>query len=79
MIVNSLLQGKEDAERLDLILSLTSIASGSIKAALRDHYVNGQPTEMCCLLHDVARQNFNRSRKRLNEVYRVTCAIHGVG
>ena len=78
MIVHSLLQGQESAERIALLLSLTSISSTAIRAALYDHYVKGHPSQTVCFTYDITRQNFNRAMRKLNHVYSVTCAVHGI-
>lgn len=78
MIVHSLLQGQETRERLELVLSLTSIRSGPLRDALFAYYVDGMPAATAQFTFDVAKQNFNRAQKILNETYSITCAIHGV-
>jgi len=78
MIVHALLQGQETRERLELILSLTSIRPGPIRDALFSHYVDGMPAAAAVFTHDVAKQNFSRAQKTVNKVYSTTCAIHNI-
>lgn len=70
-----LLQGMEDAERFDILLSFIRIDNENMKAALRDHLVKpaeGKPggfsKRNAALFNDVDVSNFNRDLKRLNKV-----------
>lgn len=62
-----LVQGGQDAESVELLLSLTSISSEDVKDALTDHLVRGLADSTSCALHDVKQSNFNRALKRLEE------------
>jgi len=74
----TLLQGHETEERVNLLLSLTSIKSEPIRDALVQHYVKGMPVPACCWTFDITRQNFARAVKKLNHVYSVSAAVHGI-
>ena len=70
-----LLQGMEDAERFDILLSFTRIDSDDVKAALRDHLVKpaeGKPggfsKTSAAQFNNVDVSNFDRALKRLNAV-----------
>lgn len=76
--VHALLQGGESELKIDLLLSLTSIRSESVKAALKDHYVRGQPNQNCQLIHDVSQQEFSRAKVRLKEVYETVQQLNDV-
>lgn len=70
-----LLQGMEDPERLEILISFTRIASEDVKAALRDHLVKpdtgkagGFSEDNAAQFNGVSASNFNRALKRLNIV-----------
>lgn len=63
-----LTQGGQTAERLELLFSLTRIASDDIKAALNDYLVRGLPDATASSLNGVAQSNFNRALNGLEEV-----------
>jgi hypothetical protein len=65
-----LIQGGEDAERLELIISLTKITSESVQQALIDHFKKGSglAAETAAAVNGVKLSNFMRSINRLEEV-----------
>ena len=63
-----LTQGGQTAERLELLFSLTRIASDDIKAALSDYLVRGLSDATASSLNGVAQSNFNRALNGLEEV-----------
>lgn len=63
-----LTQGGQTAERLELLFSLTRIASDDIKAALSDYLVRGLSDATASRLNGVAQSNFNRALNGLEEV-----------
>lgn len=63
-----LTQGGQTAERLELLFSLTRIASDDIKAALSDHLVRGLSDATASSLNGVAQSNFNRALNSLEEI-----------
>lgn len=75
--VHALLQGKESELTINLLVELTSFTSESIKACMYQHYVKGLSDDMCCMIYDVKRQNFNRAVKRINEVYSIVQQLNG--
>lgn len=62
-----LVQGGQDAESVDLLISLTSISSEDVKDALKKHLVTGLTDSTSCSLYGVSQSNFNRALKRLEE------------
>lgn len=62
-----LTQGGQSVERLDLLFSLTRIASDDIKAALSDYLVRGLSDAAASSLNGVAQSNFNRALNGLEE------------
>lgn len=77
-IVHALLQGMEKADKVGLLLELTSISSDSLKSALTEHLVKGTAAPMVCTIYDVKQQNFSRGLKRLNEVYSIVCQLNDI-
>lgn len=63
-----LTQGGQTAERLQLLFSLTRIASDDIKAALNDYLVLGVSDATASRLNGVAQSNFSRALNGLEEV-----------
>ena len=65
-----LIQGGEDAERLELIISLTKITSENVQQALIDHFKKGSglSAETAAAVNGVKLSNFMRSINRLEEV-----------
>lgn len=62
-----LIQGGKCDEGLKLLLSLTSISSEDVKAALHDHLVKGLSDTLSAQVNGVALPNFNRALNRLEE------------
>jgi len=52
--------GHESAERVELLLSLTSIRSESVRAALCDHLVKGHAVAQAAALNDAQDANVRR-------------------
>ena len=77
-IVHALLQGKEDPQKVDLLLSLTNISSDTIRQALKQHLTEGTPAQMLYMIYDIKQQNFCRAMKRLNEVYSIVCQLNNI-
>ena len=66
--MRDLVQGGEDAETVELLLSLTRIDSDDVKSALKDYLVRGLGDAATCALHQIAQSNFNRALNRLESV-----------
>jgi hypothetical protein len=62
-----LLAGHESAERFDLLLSLTSIRSEGIQAAVRDHLVNGHAVASAAALNGELDKNVRRAIATLEQ------------
>lgn len=63
-----LTQGGQSAERLELLLQLTSISSEPVKDALADHLVRGLADATSDSLNGITQANFNRALKTLEAV-----------
>lgn len=63
-----LVQGGQDAETVELLLSLTRIDSEDVKLALVAHLVHGLSDATSCATYDVSQSNFNRALNRLEQV-----------
>lgn len=63
-----LVQGGQDAETVELLLSLTRIDSEDVKLALEKHLVQGLCDARSCDIYDVSQSNFNRALNRLEQV-----------
>lgn len=63
-----LTQGLESAERLELLLALTSIKSEDVKDALADHLVRGLADATAAGLNGVTQSNFKRALNTLEAV-----------
>lgn len=64
--MNYLIQGGENAERLTLLISLTSIKSEDVIDALHDHLVKGLGDKFAATLNGIEPSNFSRAFKTLN-------------
>ncbi|ARB12899.1 MULTISPECIES: hypothetical protein [Vibrio] len=60
-----MLAGMESQERLELVISLTSIRSEPMKAALQRHFVDGVNSSACAALEDIPESNFQRAIDRV--------------
>ncbi|MBF4433238.1 hypothetical protein ERJ77_01760 [Vibrio anguillarum] len=60
-----MLAGMESQERLELVISLTSIRSEPKKAALQRHFVDGVNFSACAALEDIPESNFQRAIDRV--------------
>lgn len=63
-----LVQGGQDAETVELLLSLTRIDSDDVKQAMKDHLVTGLADSTACALREISQSNFNRALNRLESV-----------
>ena len=68
MIENYLLQGMEPAERVEILLSLTSIKSENIREAVRAYLVEGKSRGFAAGLNDIPEGNLTRALDKLNVV-----------
>jgi hypothetical protein len=75
MNLKFLMPGVENAETVDLLLSLTKINSEEIQDAIRDHLVRGRDMAGAALLNDVPKQNLSRALVKLNEVAEIVQKI----
>lgn len=63
-----LVQGGQDSETVELLLSLTRIDSEDVKSAISDYLVTGLADSSACALHGIAQSNFNRALNSLESV-----------
>ena len=56
-----LVQGSQSAERLELLLQLTKIASEDVKDALRDHLVRGMSDALAAAANGIKQSNLKRA------------------
>lgn len=63
-----LFQGMLSKERLDILISLTSLRSPEVIKALEDHYVGNVAYNVSYILNGVDSSNFKRNCKLLNDV-----------
>lgn len=66
--MKSLVCGAESRERIELLISLTSIKSEGIKEALKNHYVNGMSESAAAAFEDVQQSNVKAAMLRLEKV-----------
>jgi hypothetical protein len=66
--VKYLIQGGESAERVELLLQLTSIRSEDIQDALADHLVRGLSDATAAGINGLTQSNFKRALDKLEEV-----------
>lgn len=64
-VAHGLLPGKVPVEQFDLLLDGTSIRGEAVKAALRDHLVNGLAPVEAWKKHDVNKSQFSLRLKGL--------------
>ena len=76
--MNYLLSGGYNPQKLELLLSLTSIRSDDIRAAIADHLIRGASIDFAASLNLVDSSNLKRSLKKLNEVARVVEEIKNI-
>ena len=65
--MNHLKHGGHNSEKLELLLSLTSIRSDDVKAAIKDYLIRGANLEISAELNCINTPNLKRALKRLNE------------
>jgi hypothetical protein len=65
-----LLRGDESKEKIDLLVSLTSITSEKTIGAFYSYYVDGRTDSQSVEVNGVTASNFSRDIKKLNEVAR---------
>lgn len=63
-----LVQGGEDSETVELLLSLTRIDSDDVKSALKDFIATGLSANTACDMRGIELSNFNRALNRLEQV-----------
>lgn len=76
--MNYLLRGGYNPQKLELMLSLTSIRSEDIRAAISDHLVKGFRVEDSASLNLVDAGNLKRALKKLNETARIVEEIKNI-
>ena len=76
--MNYLLSGGYNPQKLELLLSLTSIRSDDIRAAIADHLIRGASIDLAASLNLVDPGNLKRSLKKLNEVAGVVEEIKNI-
>lgn len=76
--MNYLLSGGYNPQKLELMLSLTSIRSEDIRSAIHDHLVKGAAIDTAAALNLVDSGNLNRALKKLNEVASVVEQIKNI-
>ena len=69
--MNYLLSGGYNPQKLELLLSLTSIRSEDVIGAIRDHLIKGAPIEAASQWNYADAGNTKRALKKLNEVARI--------
>ncbi len=73
-----MLIGMESQERLDLLLSLTSIRSEPQKDALKRHFVEGVSFEIAALLSEIQPSNFQRAIAKIEAVEAIVRQIEEI-
>ncbi len=68
----------ETKERLDLLLSLTSISSDPIKEALTRHFVQGFDFQSAAELAEIKPSNLQRAITKLEKVERIVHQIEDI-
>lgn len=63
-----MIPGMETKERLDLVISLTSIRSEAQQRALKSHFVDGVNSSACAALEEIPESNFQRTIDRVQAV-----------
>jgi hypothetical protein len=76
--MNYLLRGGYKPEKLALMLSLTSIRSEDIRAAIHDHLVEGAAIDTAAALNMADAGNLKRALKKLNETARIVEEIKNI-
>lgn len=66
--MNYLAQGIESEEKIDLLLSLTSVRSESRAQAMKYYFCRGYTETMSYTLAEIPQQKFNSLKNRLNEI-----------
>jgi hypothetical protein len=67
-MANYLIRGAENAERLEILISMTSLTGEWVIKAIKRHLVDGMDEVTACAHYEIKRGNFDRSLKRVNEV-----------
>lgn len=70
-----LLQGMESAEKVKLIISLTSIRSEPQIKALERYFVTGFNIATCAEIEEIAVSNFQRAIDKVQEVSKIVDEI----
>lgn len=65
---HGLIPGQVQGEKLDLLISNTSIRSENVKKCLHRHFVQGYTQEDVCLLFEVTNSNFSRDCKKIRKI-----------
>ncbi|PNG65017.1 hypothetical protein CRN61_17730 [Vibrio vulnificus] len=63
-----MIPGMETEERLDLVISLTSIRSEPQQRALKSYFVDGVNSSACAALEEIPESNFQRTIDRVQAV-----------
>ena len=66
--MNYLLRGGYNPQKLELMISLTSIRSEDIRAAIHNHLVDGCAVDLAAALNCADVANLKRALKKLNEI-----------
>jgi len=63
-----LVQGAEKTEKIDLLISLTSLDSEDMRSAMVDHFCRNMKRSDSALINNVKEPNLSRDIKKINEV-----------
>jgi hypothetical protein len=68
--MNQLIQGKENLEKIKMLIGLTSIKSNAMHRALIEYYCSNKNRKKraTALMNDVKETNLNRDMKKINVV-----------
>ncbi|MCG6443635.1 adhesin biosynthesis transcription regulatory family protein [Vibrio parahaemolyticus] len=70
-----MIPGMETEQRVNLLISLTSIRSEPQKQALKQHFVEGLNFSACAALFEITESNFQRAIDRVQQVDSVVESI----
>lgn len=76
--MNYLIRGGYNPQKLELMLSLTSIRSEDIRAAIHNHLVDGCAVDLAAALNGADVANLKRALKKLNEIARIVEEIKNI-
>lgn len=76
--MNYLLRGGYNPQKLELMLSLTSIRSEDIRASIHNHLVDGCAVDLAAALNGADVANLKRALKKLNEIASIVEEIKNI-